>query len=41
MLVGDKNMERHQIILPLDFPKQEDVMFTLKDTSWDLSGMGV
>ncbi|HHV78171.1 MAG TPA: DUF3883 domain-containing protein [Firmicutes bacterium] len=28
--------ERHQIITSLDFAKQEDVMFALKDSSWDL-----
>ncbi|NPV53642.1 MAG: DUF3883 domain-containing protein [Firmicutes bacterium] len=28
--------ERHQVITSLDFAKQEDVMFTLKDSSWDL-----
>lgn len=29
-------IERHQIITSLDFAKQEDVMFALKDSSWDL-----
>ncbi|WP_287194335.1 helicase-related protein [Syntrophothermus sp.] len=28
--------ERHQIITSLDFAKQDDVMFALKDSSWDL-----
>ncbi|BAF60622.1 hypothetical DNA/RNA helicases [Pelotomaculum thermopropionicum SI] len=28
--------ENHQIITSLDFAKQEDVMFALKDSSWDL-----
>jgi len=28
--------EFHQIITSLDFAKQEDVMFALKDSSWDL-----
>lgn len=28
--------EHHQIITSLDFAKQDDVMFALKDSSWDL-----
>ncbi|WP_027356903.1 helicase-related protein [Desulfofundulus thermocisternus] len=28
--------ERHQIITSLDFAKQDDVMFALRDSSWDL-----
>jgi superfamily II DNA or RNA helicase len=28
--------DRHQIITSLDFAKQDDVMFALKDSSWDL-----
>ncbi|NPV74523.1 MAG: DUF3883 domain-containing protein [Pelotomaculum sp.] len=28
--------ENHQIITSLDFAKQEDIMFALKDSSWDL-----